>query len=231
MFYIAMEPLVRRVWPQALITWTRLIQGNWRDPMVSRSILAGIVALILLELHNSVGYFAVSLITPAIAEMSVGHRPLMLAGTPELFGMVAANVPHAIFLSFLLLFLILGVRLAVRKDSIAFVILVVLVCTLSTFSRRKDSDLELILINFYYMAVVLLVYMLVLIRFGLLAVVAFNFALSMVRSAPLTLDSRAWYYGHAMFFLGLVCLIVLIACYNAVGSRKLGTSSKSPVTQ
>jgi serine/threonine-protein kinase len=229
--YIAMEPLVRRVWPQALITWTRLIQGNWRDPMVSRSILAGIVALILLELHNSLGYFVVSLITPAVAEMSVGHRPLMLAGTPELFGMVAANVPYAIFVSFLLLFLILGVRLAARKDSIAFVVLVVLACTLWTFVRRKDLDLDLILINFYYMAVVLLVYMLVLSRFGLLALVTFHLVLRMLRSAPLTLDSQAWYYGHAMFFLGLVCLLVLVACYNAVDLQKIGTSSHSPVTE
>ena len=87
------------------------------------------------------------------------------------------------------------------------------------------------LIFIYYVAVVVLVYMLVLIRFGLLAVVAFNFALSMVRSAPLTLDSQAWFYGHGMLYLALVCLIVLVACYNAVRSRKIGTSSQSPVTQ
>jgi hypothetical protein len=40
--YIAIEPYIRRRWPEGLISWARLLAGRWRDPMVGRDILGGI---------------------------------------------------------------------------------------------------------------------------------------------------------------------------------------------
>ncbi len=40
-FYLALEPYVRRFWPQTLVTWTRLLTGGPRDPLVGRDILFG----------------------------------------------------------------------------------------------------------------------------------------------------------------------------------------------
>lgn len=40
-FYVAVEPAVRRDWPQMLIAWSRLLDGRWRDPLVGRSLLIG----------------------------------------------------------------------------------------------------------------------------------------------------------------------------------------------
>jgi serine/threonine-protein kinase len=42
-FYAALEPVARRHWPQMLISWTRLLDGRWRDPLVGRDILIGCV--------------------------------------------------------------------------------------------------------------------------------------------------------------------------------------------
>ena len=42
--YLALEPYVRRRWPQALIGWTRLWSGAWRDPLAGRHILIGLAA-------------------------------------------------------------------------------------------------------------------------------------------------------------------------------------------
>ena len=42
--YVALEPYVRRHWPQALIAWTRLLAGRWRDRRVGRDLLIGAVA-------------------------------------------------------------------------------------------------------------------------------------------------------------------------------------------
>ena len=39
--YIAMEPYVRRRWPATLVSWSRLLAGGFRDPMVGRDVLAG----------------------------------------------------------------------------------------------------------------------------------------------------------------------------------------------
>ena len=41
--YVALEPYVRRHWPHALIGWTRLLAGRWRDRRVGRDLLLGAV--------------------------------------------------------------------------------------------------------------------------------------------------------------------------------------------
>jgi hypothetical protein len=39
--YLAIEPMVRRSWPDALISWTRLQRYRFRDPLVASHVLAG----------------------------------------------------------------------------------------------------------------------------------------------------------------------------------------------
>ena len=39
--YIALEPYVRRRWPATLVSWSRLLAGDFRDPLVGRDVLAG----------------------------------------------------------------------------------------------------------------------------------------------------------------------------------------------
>ena len=39
--YLAIEPFVRRRWPKVLVSWTRLLSGEWRDPLVARDALIG----------------------------------------------------------------------------------------------------------------------------------------------------------------------------------------------
>ena len=41
--YLALEPYVRRYWPQAIISWTRVLAGRWRDPLVGRDVLYGAI--------------------------------------------------------------------------------------------------------------------------------------------------------------------------------------------
>jgi hypothetical protein len=39
--YLAIEPYVRRYWPDMLVSWTRLLAGRWGDPLVGRDVLLG----------------------------------------------------------------------------------------------------------------------------------------------------------------------------------------------
>ena len=41
LLYIALEPYVRRRWPATLVSWSRLLGGNVRDPLVGRDVLVG----------------------------------------------------------------------------------------------------------------------------------------------------------------------------------------------
>jgi len=41
--YVALEPYVRRWWPHRIVSWSRLLAGDLRDPLVGRDILIGAV--------------------------------------------------------------------------------------------------------------------------------------------------------------------------------------------
>jgi hypothetical protein len=43
LFYLALEPYVRRLRPWTLISWTRLLGGGFRDPVVGRDVLIGMI--------------------------------------------------------------------------------------------------------------------------------------------------------------------------------------------
>ena len=40
-FYLAIEPYARRLWPRMLVSWVRILDGRFRDPLVGRDLLVG----------------------------------------------------------------------------------------------------------------------------------------------------------------------------------------------
>src|SRR5262249_7148808 len=44
LMYMAIEPYLRRIWPEMLIGWTRVLTGRFRDPRVGRDVLIGACA-------------------------------------------------------------------------------------------------------------------------------------------------------------------------------------------
>jgi hypothetical protein len=40
--YVALEPYVRRRWPQSIVSWSRLLSGGIRDPLIGGHLLIGI---------------------------------------------------------------------------------------------------------------------------------------------------------------------------------------------
>jgi hypothetical protein len=53
--YVAVEPFVRRRWPEVLVSWARLLGGEFRDPLVGRELLVGCVGGIALALIGFAG--------------------------------------------------------------------------------------------------------------------------------------------------------------------------------
>ena len=55
--YIAIEPFVRRRWPQILVSWTRLLSGDWRDTLVAHDAIAGCAAGVFIVLLGQLTAF------------------------------------------------------------------------------------------------------------------------------------------------------------------------------
>jgi serine/threonine-protein kinase len=56
LLYLAIEPHIRRIWPQLLITWSRLLTGAVRDPLLGRDLLVGAAAGVLMTLVTFAHY-------------------------------------------------------------------------------------------------------------------------------------------------------------------------------
>jgi predicted Ser/Thr protein kinase len=41
LLYVAVEPYLRRIWPRTMVSWIRLLEGRFRDPLVGRDLLIG----------------------------------------------------------------------------------------------------------------------------------------------------------------------------------------------
>ena len=37
LLYVALEPFIRRLWPHTIISWSRILGGRLRDPLVRRN--------------------------------------------------------------------------------------------------------------------------------------------------------------------------------------------------
>ncbi len=59
--YLSFEPFVRRKWPQTIVSWSRILTGGIRDPLVGRDLVLGTALGVLLGLIQVLG----SLVLPA----------------------------------------------------------------------------------------------------------------------------------------------------------------------
>ena len=74
--YIALEPYVRRRWPQVLFSWTRLLSGEWRDPLVGRDVLVGCATGVAQACLLRLAILAPGLVRECPDHLLAGYRPL-----------------------------------------------------------------------------------------------------------------------------------------------------------
>src|SRR5205085_8045647 len=82
--YVALEPYVRRFWPDGILGWTRLLSGYVRDPRVGRDVLIGCVIAVFLSLNDAISYLLPPLVGRAPAIPLFQPRVGTLAGTAAL---------------------------------------------------------------------------------------------------------------------------------------------------
>jgi hypothetical protein len=75
--YIAVEPYMRRHWPDSLISWNRLLAGRMRDPLVASHVLAGLVLWFSLANLTSVLFHFVPIRAPESAQTLNGAGDLL----------------------------------------------------------------------------------------------------------------------------------------------------------
>jgi hypothetical protein len=195
--YIALEPHVRRHWPHALISWTRLLSGRVQDPLVGRDAVIGIAAGVVLALVNELQVLLQHRLG-SIAPMPVVPRLGALSGLGSAAGLVPTIIFDSVFGSLLLFLVLFLLLLAVRRAWLAGLVLVALIVVNNLVNNDFAVSAGLLA------ALMASGFILLLVRFGLLAFVVGEFVAAMLMSAPLSLDMSAWHWWTTVATLGLI---------------------------
>jgi Protein kinase domain len=211
-FYLALEPTVRRFWPAGLISWSRLLGGDWRDPLVGWHVLAGVACGVVLQLALKVGRLLPALLGqgPPVPEQS----PIWFLDSMGTFaGFMAQTVNSGLSTALFIVFCYAVARRFLRRDLYATLALGVLlsVAIAGEFVQGEQLLLE---VGFLVSLVLLIVVMLR--RFGLLAAAATFMVNQLLNVAPLTFELSAWY---AYAFVWVLVLILAVTIYGFVTSR------------
>jgi serine/threonine-protein kinase len=209
---VALEPPVRRRWPQVLVSWTRLLAGEWRDPLVCSDALVGcaVGAALACAAHLS-----------AIAPRWVGAPEEVLLpsltpldGTGDLIAWFFSVPASAISNTVSALFLLFLVRALVRSERWAAVILAVLGAT-------GGIGATVPWIGILSIFLILSVFLLVLIRFGLVAAIVADYVYIILMDAPITRSTSAWYSGTGFAAVLVLLAITLYSFRMSLGHRPL----------
>ena len=204
--YLGLEPFVRRYWPRALVGWTRLLTGHFRDPVVGRDLLAGAT---------------LGLIGPAIASgfqlvprsmgwhEPAGWLPLLTpaSGLASVLPLMAFNVNWSLINGLYGMFIMAAMRRAVRSLWLAAPLAVLVFALLgdptTTIDFGQPRVLAVLTLQTAPMALVLL-------RFGLLAGVASALAGNFVSTAIFTLDPDRAYFAGSVVPAAFLVLLALV---------------------
>ncbi|NNF05891.1 MAG: hypothetical protein HKN21_03960, partial [Candidatus Eisenbacteria bacterium] len=214
--YLAVEPFMRRIRPGSLTSWVRLVDHRWRDALIGRDILAGLVIGSLTLLF----YILIAHVLAPSFPNALGKMIIVSAGIGGMSGSLAplfyaiAWAPTLILLS-LVLFLLL--RLIVRRDRIAIAAFFLVGGIISLYYFLNPADLTVagLLAAAIFGGITLLF---TLLRFGVLAAVIYGFVI-VLGQAPWSLDFGAWYGPMSMLSPAVVILFALWAAFIAVGDR------------
>jgi len=207
--YMAIEPYVRRRWPQSLITWTRVLSGRARDPLVGTHVLFGTACGIAIAIGLSVK--ASMLLGEGFVPVDLAYRLLQGAGWAlrSWLGSLLSSVVGA--LGLLVLFLI--ARITLRRDWMASVAVVIMFSAVAILQSPRP------LMEAVFAVPSIALYLWILIRLGVLPMVITDFVASVLTTFPLTTDLSAWYSGATLFALATVLVLAIWSFRVALAGR------------
>ncbi len=210
LLYMALEPTVRRRWPERIISWSRLLTGRFRDPLVGRDILLGTLCgtASMLVAHTVVLSQIWTGQPPPVPNPSgLGTLGSAAAVLSALFHNQVVSLMNALFFVFFPLLLFIVFRKLWLAIGLFWAVLVVMF-TAATGNMLIALAPGIAMVGLWIFAAL---------RLGLLASSATFFTFFVLQSLPMTTDTSAWFLGQMLLGVGAVVLLALFGFRTAVG--------------
>ncbi|MCA8956806.1 MAG: hypothetical protein KDC87_12085, partial [Planctomycetes bacterium] len=203
-FYLALEPHIRRVWPQTIISWSRLMRGRFTDALLASDVLIGVAigvgtALLHIELHQ-LGSWLTGAGSPPLIPSERGLDALL--GPIHSVGAMLETLVDLGRQSMLCVLALVIFRLVLRSRTMAAVAMVA-AFTLA-WSPEPLGGTSWMVASLARTALVLGTFAVALVRFGFVAMIVAVTVHGTMIDLPLTLDLDVWYAGSTLLSLGLV---------------------------
>jgi serine/threonine-protein kinase len=222
--YMALEPYVRREWPHLLISLSRLLAGQVRDPLVGADVLAGMLCAVAVMIPFTVLMLGAQHFGIAFPR-GLLDRPMANLSLRETTGILLwYPLGDSVFTPLLDLFVLVAALLATRSRRSGVVVFAVLEFLLTWALVAAGSSLAT---SATIAAVVALGLVFTLLRFGLLAMMAATFAGYVLLLFPLTFDLSVWYAASAWLATAVLVAIAAYAFHLATQGKWLAGQSAS----
>ncbi len=195
------------------MSWTRLLAGDWRDPLVARDVFVGCALGVLVFVLARTGTYFLPL--------WIAGKPIDPANSIVLESVLGPRFFVSEFLNIFLTgtFVYMGIitiisllRILVRNQKVAIAISILLISLVSGGP------------NYWMLGTNLVVWSLgffVLMRFGLVAAATGYLIAISFQNFPTDLNPSAWYAGYSYAALLIIAAIVLYGFYASFGGQPM----------
>ncbi len=209
--YLALEPYVRRHWPQTIISWTRLMAGRFRDPLVGRDLLLGVGIGISWVLVYEIGLFV---------RMRSGAPPefpssTYLMGIREAAGSWLSTLVISITGTLEFFFTLVLLRALVRNRWVAAALFVAVFTVPHILGSNHLVTDTIVWMTIYGIAAIGVV------RFGLIVLGVSSLMANVLLNLPYTLDFSYWYATQGAFIALIFVALGVWGVYTSLAGKKL----------
>ncbi len=201
-FYLALEPFARKLWPRVLVNWVKLWRGEFSDSGVGRDLLVGVLAGLVAAAVTSLAVYlsdAQGVAGPSPANWHGDTSSnVFLMGLRQSFGALAAIHVDTLFGVVMMQVMLLLMRLILRRTWAAAAALALLVVIV--LAPGGGGGLTHVLIALSIFAV----FLVTIFRFGLLAIFVAVSVTDLLAYLPLTLDVSSWHAGSSFLTLSVL---------------------------
>jgi hypothetical protein len=205
--YLALEPYVRRHWPQTIITWSRLIDGRWRDPLVGRDVLFGVMLGVLWTVIFMLGYFGSNRAGAFNQFANAGY----LQGFAPTISTCLANIVNSVLGTMIFFFALVLLRVLLKNRWLAAAAFVFVF----TAPRVLGSSNWLIQVAIW--GAIYGITAISVVRFGLVVLALGSFTANLLLNLPYPLDSGRWYAVDIYIVLAVMLAVAVWGFYTSLG--------------
>lgn len=219
LMYLALEPFLRKRWPERVISWNRLLAGDWRDPLVGRDILIGAAAgssvVLLRYLQDLVPKWLGW--PPNIPIFPANPDSVTLLGVRGFLPLLINQLSASLVQAFLVVFLLLFMTMLLRKSWLGIGLGWLIITTVFSFVTVTDKPL----ISYPFSFIIATLLVATAARFGPLALISLLIFSHLQVFFPITTELASWYAGD--FILEAIFLLALAAYgfYTSLAGQKL----------